>query len=1811
MPDTERQLQVGLGFKIEDIGGGLTNLAQNADKISKAMEKLAQSMSKVEKSSQGVEESTRQGGRGFSDVTKILNEYKAGVKNVSEAIAALRKQQEDLDKQREAAQGTKEYDKIVQKLAKVNTELAKLEKQQTAVTKQEVAKRDSIQRQSELQARKDAQETARVQRQQLQQVTTAYKQAMNERKASSQTLGGMLSPVQTDYSNRLLTSALQWTGAYALVHEFQRLGREIVDIEYNTINNMRLMGDFSDELRESLNASAAEIARSTGIMITDAQEIQGAWIRINDEYKKSPELLGEMAEITSKFMNVGEIENAEEAVKLLNSTLLQFDLTGANVVENAEDIANKFAYMADATAMGTADEYAAGIAKMGANVKNMNGDVDDAIVLLSLVGDKLAKNGDEAGNSLNTFTAYMHRAKTINLFDELQEQYADLDITLRKGENGLKNFEDTLKSIATAYGQLKAEGNEVGMNQIIEALGATRQRATAQAILDAISSTDGQNLEYYYQLLGNVAAEGNYLEEQNEVLMSSLTNQFNSLVVTLQEAGMRIANSGLIDGLTLIVKGFDGLLKVINAVPQPFITGVTAVLAYKTALSGLNKLGEVTGLTEKLVQMQKFCSQEMINSANAARQGADAYLNYQKSIFSTESAAGKLTTTYQRQLVILGQYEQGVANANIELARTGDVTKYTTTLNELQKQYEKNVVAVSKKKLSKEQLNNTNLRNQKITQTNLVLEQTEDNLRKKSLVSLLAENGYRKAGMAIETAKNAVKTVTNALLGAETNLTLKDTVGKIANATATGLMTAATTALGVALNFLLSPMVLVTAAVAGLTWVFKQFQKETIDYTDSLSDLQTALQEGKERIQELQDAQAKGGDTEAIQKQIDKQEELNASYERAIELIQQKQNYESYFGKGKEDNESEKIYNNIKVLEKYEKKVADIEKEIDNLIRLQKNYDDRIAQGETLKDTELKHYMSLTEQIRFLQGQIESLGRDASAAAASLHIASEEIKELNEDGLINSSDWGDKFKPLLDDIEECNTLIQTFVSDTNEGLASITFETIEMGDLLNQMDSLAESTKSLVEAQNQLAKGAALSKDHLWELAMQYPELLYQANLFADGSVSGQEAAINAIIDMKNQEFTNSIDLKIAELEADKAFITDLLDLEQQKLNALLDGEAQAAIGKYEIKDNELAFLTDFNNLEGQQVTAAEQYKANKYLESATAKIDAENQANEKVVAGSFETGQAIADNMIEGAAAGADGAKKNASNVMTIFSSMLPGLVGLAKSITGALSGKQSAIWGDVNTVDGGGNRTNSFSGVASINYQDVKIDGKTVTEWINLQKQEVLKEIDKYTVTLQGIDTAISNLESFKNIGLTGVSNQFSDKGAQGGGGKSEDAAEKAAKAAKEAAESSEDAAKAIEKLTEQYVKNVETMQDRIAKALKKQYQEQYDERKKLLEKEHNERVAQIQAEIDKINGVTSDDKKSELEKLQEKYEQWSKDDSTLGKAKQKEYLDQIKELEKEIKIDELEAKLDEENETYQNSIDKDSEFYDTLLKKLDQQMTDEMLYREANDMIRNGKIDEITELLTKYDAKWDGWATLMGKTAGEIIGDEVALAIANYLDVLNGTVNETGGYYTDKVTGGSSSGSTGTSSTTSTSSTASTTNSSAITKGSKVKITDTSAGMYYTSTSGGAVGNWNGYTGSYYVVNTNAGRVALARSNNINAAIGWIPKNKVTKLATGGYTGDFEGFAYLHTKERVLSARQTAAFEDLIYNQLPKLQIASMGSNGFGGTVNNFNKELVSINVDNVNNYTPVDVTNMTDNLDRMFRTSLQKAGIRKSR
>lgn len=86
------------------------------------------------------------------------------------------------------------------------------------------------------------------------------------------------------------------------------------------------------------------------------------------------------------------------------------------------------------------------------------------------------------------------------------------------------------------------------------------------------------------------------------------------------------------------------------------------------------------------------------------------------------------------------------------------------------------------------------------------------------------------------------------------------------------------------------------------------------------------------------------------------------------------------------------------------------------------------------------------------------------------------------------------------------------------------------------------------------------------------------------------------------------------------------------------------------------------------------------------------------------------------------------------------------------------------------------------------------------------------------------------------------------------------------------------------------------------------------------------------------------------------------------------------------------------------------------------------------------------------------------------------------------------------------------------------------------------------------------------------------------GWFKKSDVTAMNTGGYTGNSEGLAILHKKERVLSAEQTKAFEKLVDNILP---YAALNSNKTfnalnGGKTTNINSQIeLNFNLPNVQN------------------------------
>ena len=392
--------------------------------------------------------------------------------------------------------------------------------------------------------------------------------------------------------------------------------------------------------------------------------------------------------------------------------------------------------------------------------------------------------------------------------------------------------------------------------------------------------------------------------------------------------------------------------------------------------------------------------------------------------------------------------------------------------------------------------------------------------------------------------------------------------------------------------------------------------------------------------------------------------------------------------------------------------------------------------------------------------------------------------------------------------------------------------------------------------------------------------------------------------------------------------------------------------------------------------------------------------------------------------------------------------------------------------------------------------------------------------------------------------------------------------------------------------------------------------DLRKKLVDAIKEERELQKQSEIDILDSRIEELKRQieELEdddadlyskkaRLEAEIAKWQKDDSGMGIKKVKELQEQMDELNKDIRKEELKKQI-EEIETTKDSL---SDTYDKMLE-------DKEIYEEANRLITDKNQTEILRLLQTYEDDYTDIGRLWGSSLSQAFMDEINVAF-EALDYLKGENNKfTSGTTTNTpvttpppnvnptpapaptAPANSGSGNVG--------------------KGSRVKITDPNAGIYVNSTTGSSSGTWKGAgigTGdTLYVVNVSGNRMALARTQNINDAIGWIDKTKLMAFATGGYTGEFNGgrLAMLHEKEYVLNSAQTQAWLKLVpmlteLVKTPFLDMAKIFEGLTNSTVDNSSEVTITNNIE-INNSANVVMDKTNKGIEQLFKEQLRKYG-----
>ena len=199
---------------------------------------------------------------------------------------------------------------------------------------------------------------------------------------------------------------------YTAKRVLQDIVKIAADFQEKQIEVERIAQNNTKDAKE-LKEAIFEIAKETGTMVGDAQEVAGLWARTG----KSGEQLKEAVKTTMMGFNVAEFKDAETAVASINAIVNQMYNGDAT---KSQSILDSLVKVADKTAVRNVEDLAEVASRAGANAKSLKMDLHELNAVSSIVMENMKVDGNVLGTQLKSVFAYMMndgRMKKLEKFD--------------------------------------------------------------------------------------------------------------------------------------------------------------------------------------------------------------------------------------------------------------------------------------------------------------------------------------------------------------------------------------------------------------------------------------------------------------------------------------------------------------------------------------------------------------------------------------------------------------------------------------------------------------------------------------------------------------------------------------------------------------------------------------------------------------------------------------------------------------------------------------------------------------------------------------------------------------------------------------------------------------------------------------------------------------------------------------------------------------------------------------------------------------------------------------------------------------------------------------------------------------------------------------------------------------------------------------------------------------------------------------------------------------------------------------------------
>lgn len=331
---------------------------------------------------------------------------------------------------------------------------------------------------------------------------------------------------------------------------------------------------------------------------------------------------------------------------------------------------------------------------------------------------------------------------------------------------------------------------------------------------------------------------------------------------------------------------------------------------------------------------------------------------------------------------------------------------------------------------------------------------------------------------------------------------------------------------------------------------------------------------------------------------------------------------------------------------------------------------------------------------------------------------------------------------------------------------------LDFSGMITGLDDARNGLDSIIAAMDRLNSGTAMTKEQLANLALQYPKLLEQSDIFVNGSIDGQRALLNSILEMSEAEYDAQLDKKIAELKATEMVINDQIAMEAEKAAIIDEIDALSTDGQVTNKAALVDKISELNDLQGQNFVALEDGELTVNEEALNKKMSAEADYGEKATTNIWAPyGNSIKTAHVKGFSK----SLVATNNYGTKLTSKLRGIASAWGAIGSAIKDAVTGNWKGLNyyfsqasgvagntTIDAGGDVTVTFDGNAAFVGTD------SLDSWISNQRKASEERIAALNDFKTRTVNAYQNLEKLRGLNLTGIYGSKGSGASSGSSGK-----------------------------------------------------------------------------------------------------------------------------------------------------------------------------------------------------------------------------------------------------------------------------------------------------------------------------------------------------------------------------------------------------------------------------------------------------------